>query len=134
MPYDLSLSTPLPFTLTEVGGTYSAVGAAHNGVALVADDTTVWRSTDGENWSIAHTYPVGQWGSQKTLLWLNGKAFLRLEDSDLGTTAWVSTDGGVTWGSVANPPYRFSAKSVANGYLYVVVDDGTRRTELAPQN
>ncbi|MDX9716280.1 MAG: hypothetical protein RBT67_02800 [Thauera sp.] len=123
MPYDLSLSAPLPFTLTEGGGTYSAVGAAHNGVALVADDTTVWRSTDGENWSIALTYPVGQWGSKKTLLWLSGKAFLRLEDSDLGTTAWVSADGGVTWGSVANPPYSFSAKSVANGYLYVVDDD-----------
>ena len=123
MAYDISLSAPLPFTLTEGSGSLSAVCAAANGVILIADDTTIWRSTDGENWSIALTYPVGQWGSQKTLLWLSGKAFLRLEDSEFGTMAWVSTDGGVTWGSVANPPYSFSAKSVANGYLYVVDDD-----------
>lgn len=133
MAYDLSLSAPLPFTLTEGSGSYSAVCAAANGVILIADDTTIWRSTDGENWSIAQTYAVGQWGSSKTLFWLGSVPYLLVRDGDVGDLLWSSTDLGITWSSTPAPSYQFSEKSAANGYLYTrgAGDSVSRTTDLS---
>jgi hypothetical protein len=98
----------------------------------------VWRSTDGETWTVQTTTApcldrtMAGMGAIGSTLYMGGGQSTTLDESSRIRDWWKSVDGGVTWTEMALPPW--SARGMMynlptlNGKIYLVgggvYDDG----------